>query len=281
MKFTQFQGNEPYHQCVESLFHFEGYTPEHSIEKIIPDGSINLIFELDGMARNVLDNESHKVLGEFRNAWLSGVHRNFISISVESDAEMFVIRFNPGGLFPFVTQPVSEFTDHVIAADEVFGNEIIELRSEFLNAGSAEEMNKAAQRWLATNYNESRLPKSAIRKSIEKIALDPRFHNNNLDVLIEESGYSQKQFIKLFRDYVGVTPKYFQRIKRFSELLEKLQNKEELSWADISYECGFSDQAHFIKEFQHFCGRNPSEHIEMYLSDERTNFFPDDQKPQE
>ena len=261
MNFNQFQLDSPFDRFVESIFHFEGYTPEHSIEKVIPDGSINLIFELDGMVRHVFDNETHQPIADYERVWLSGVQRNYISISAHKNSEMFVIRFNPGGFAPFIDKKVTEFTDRVIPGTQVFGSEIDELRNEILDGAASEDKFKAAFQWVENTFDEKRVPREPIFDSIRKIKEDPQFQQNNLGLLIEESGYSKKQFISLFKQFVGVTPKYFQRIVRFSELLLKIQNEEVISWADISYQCGFYDQAHFIKEFQHFCGHNPKAHL--------------------
>lgn len=33
---------------IESIFHFKGFIPDHSIERVVPTGYIFLIFEFDG-----------------------------------------------------------------------------------------------------------------------------------------------------------------------------------------------------------------------------------------
>ena len=276
MILNQFEPAKKFEKYIESLVYFKGYTPEHSIEKIVPDGSINLIFELDGFVRHVFDNETLAPKHDFTKVWFSGVHRNLINISTHKDSSMFVVRFKPAGVYPFLPKPTSEFTDTVLPAEDVFGDEIFEIRDAILEADEAENKRQVAQKWLSGRFDETKIPKEAIYTSIQKIINDPHFHENNLSELIEESGYSQKQFISLFKEYVGVAPKYFQRIVRFTEILAKIQKGEKLSWTEISYDCGFYDQAHFIKEFQHFCGVNPQTHLENPIVDERVNFFPVD-----
>lgn len=274
MIIKQFEPSEKFQKYIENLIYFEGYTPEHSIEKIVPDGSMNLIFELDGFLRHVFDNETLEPKLDFTKVWFSGVHRNLINISTHKNSSMFVIRFKPAGGYPFLTKPAYEFTDSVIPAEQIFGENIFELRNALLESEDADEKNEITERWLNGIFDESKTPKEAIYTSVKKIITDPHFQQNNLAELIEGSGYSQKQFISLFKEYVGIAPKYFQRIIRFNEILAKIHADEKLSWTEISYDCGFYDQAHFIKEFQHFCGVNPEAHLENPLIDERVNFFP-------
>ena len=67
-------------QYIESIFHFKDFTPDHSIERVVPTGHIFLIFELDGKPRNMFDNDSLVPNRTFTQAWISGMHRNYISI---------------------------------------------------------------------------------------------------------------------------------------------------------------------------------------------------------
>ncbi len=276
MIFKQFPPEAELEEYIECFIYFKGYTPEHSIEKVIPDGSINLIFELDGYERNVFDNETLTPKQTFTKVWLSGIQKKYISISAHKDSEMFVIRFRPGGAYPFFNQAINDFTDKVSPAEEILSDEIFKLRDNLLNAAEPEDKQTIANKWIEAKFNKSRKPKEAIFESIQKIVNDPHFQENNLAELIKESGYSQKQFISLFKEYVGIAPKYFQRIIRFTEILAKIHKNEKLSWTEISYDCGFYDQAHFIKEFQHFCGVNPEAHLDNPLINERVNFFPVD-----
>ena len=54
--------------------------------------------------------------------------------------------------------------------------------------------------------------------------------------------------------------------------------KSEIVWTDIVYETGYADQSHFIKEFQEFCGFNPSKYIKNEYHTSIPNFFPIENK---
>ena len=54
-------------------------------------------------------------------------------------------------------------------------------------------------------------------------------------------------------------PKAYQRIIRFRNAYEYLQQNEgNFSWANVSYNFGYSDQAHFIRDFKKFTGALPT-----------------------
>ncbi|MCB1024320.1 MAG: hypothetical protein KDB79_08015, partial [Acidobacteria bacterium] len=76
MIFNQFPPNGRFADYIETFIYFKGYSPPHSIEKVIPDGSINLIFELDGQVRSVFDNKTLEPKQNFSKVWLSGIQKN-------------------------------------------------------------------------------------------------------------------------------------------------------------------------------------------------------------
>ncbi|GAB3643328.1 helix-turn-helix domain-containing protein [Spirosoma arcticum] len=62
---------------------------------------------------------------------------------------------------------------------------------------------------------------------------------------------------------VGVSPKYFARIRRVSYLCAQLANQrwQVADWHDLIYQCGYYDQSHFIREFTQFLGKRPTIYI--------------------
>ncbi|MFT6865814.1 MAG: hypothetical protein ACJA08_000639 [Cyclobacteriaceae bacterium] len=54
--------------------------PDHSVEHVVPTGQIFIIFELDGFTRNTFDNKILKSNNTFTKVWVSGMHKNYISI---------------------------------------------------------------------------------------------------------------------------------------------------------------------------------------------------------
>lgn len=71
-------------------------------------------------------------------------------------------------------------------------------------------------------------------------------------------GISIRQLRRLFKQYVGHSPKTFAKIVRFQHLL-KLNNNSHLYNSKLFYDLGYHDQAHFIKEFKTLFGSTPTE----------------------
>lgn len=260
---------------IESIFYFKGFKPDHSIERVVPTGHFFIIFELDGLERNTFDNETLKPNGSFQNVWVSGMHKNYLSISAHQDSEMFVIQFKTCGAFPFIKIPIHEFNNTVIPAEQLFGDEILALRNQILLAEAPEEKFKHAENWLLNRFENSKsAPKEALT-ILEQIQAKPISESK---AIIDSYPNSQKHLIHQFKKYFGLTPKVFHRIFRFNEILKRIQNKQQLKWTDITYEFGYTDQSHFIKEFKEFSGFNPQEFIKADFHNDEPNFFPLDRK---
>ena len=63
-------------------------------------------------------------------------------------------------------------------------------------------------------------------------------------------------FEALFREYVGVTPKWVIQRYRLFEAAERLASGQ-ADGAQLAHELGYFDQAHFIRDFKAMVGKSP------------------------
>jgi len=261
----------PLKNHIESIFHFKGFMPDYSIERVVPTGHLFILFELDGIARHTYNNKTLKPNGSFSKVWISGIHKNYLSISAPQDSEMFVIQFKPTGAYPFIHQPIDTLNNLVIDAQKILGNEILEIHDRILMAGSSKRKFKIIEEWLSKRYCEKKCANTELLDVLNKLSKEPITKYQNA---ISAYSKTQKHLIVQFKKYFGLTPKSFQRIFRFNEILAQIQGKEQINWSQITYNCGYTDQSHFIKEFKEFSGFNPQEFIAKDFNKDEPNFFP-------
>ncbi|PJJ59955.1 AraC family transcriptional regulator [Hymenobacter chitinivorans] len=85
-----------------------------------------------------------------------------------------------------------------------------------------------------------------------------------LEDLARAAQLSRRQLERRFVAEVGITPKLYARIARFNHVFQLLEQEPLLPWPDISYQCGYFDQAHFIREFRSFTGEAPGHYLQQY-----------------
>ncbi|MBQ4822124.1 AraC family transcriptional regulator [Aquimarina sp. MMG016] len=203
------------------------------------------------------------------------MHKNYISISAHQKSEMFVIQFKPFGAYPFFHFPIQELNERILPAEDILGEEIIQLREEIYTQNDSKDKFVAAEKWLTHRFDTNKTPPNALLTVLEELQ---KTSATNYAEVIEKYPNTQKHLINQCKKYIGITPKYFQRILRFNEILHQIHQKEKISWSQVAYQCGYADQSHFIKEFKHFSGFNPEEFIYRDFNDDEPNFFPLDRE---
>lgn len=262
--------SSPLDKYIDSIFYYKDFIPEHSIEKVIPTGNIFILIELDGFERNTFNNELEPV-GHFSKSWISGIHQKHLNISAHKNSEMLIVQFKSFGAYPFFKIPIHELNNKVVQADNYFGESIIKLRDTIISKQNISDKFKAAEEWLLRIFDEKKTPTKEIMDFMKTLQSQPFSKHNEL-----LKGYpkTNKNLIDQFKKFCGLTPKVFHRIFRFSTILLNINQKKEIIWTDIVYETGYSDQSHFIKEFQEFSGFNPTQFIKNGYNDSAPNFLP-------
>ena len=266
---------EPLTNYIESVFYFKNFKPDHSIERVVPTGHVFIIFELDGFERYTYDNKSLKPNGNFKNVWVSGMHKNYLSISAHQNSEMLVIQFKPSGAYPFLNIPIHQLNNRVIHAQDLLGDDILNLRQQILDSTNTSEKFKHVEHWLTKNFDSKKTPDIAIIDILNALMTKSLQESNTITKTYSNS---QKHLINQFKTYFGLTPKVFHRLFRFNHILQQIQQKQHIEWSQIAYEFGYTDQSHFIKEFNEFSGFNPQEFIRLGFQNDEPNFFPLDRK---
>lgn len=75
-------------------------------------------------------------------------------------------------------------------------------------------------------------------------------------------GVGIRQLERLFKRFVGLTPKWIIRQHRLFEAATRLERDPALSPATLSLELGYFDQAHFAKDFKAVIGESPAAYAE-------------------
>jgi AraC-like DNA-binding protein len=71
---------------------------------------------------------------------------------------------------------------------------------------------------------------------------------------------SERHLSRQFKSTVGLQPSVFMRIMRFQRAI-RARRKHHQSWAAIAADCGYSDQAHLIRDVRTFSGQAPGQII--------------------
>src|SRR5699024_9907420 len=68
---------------------------------------------------------------------------------------------------------------------------------------------------------------------------------------------SLRQFERVSLERLGMPPKMFARVARFSHAYRMYEKHPGMSWTRIAHAAGYFDQMHFIRDFKKFTGLAP------------------------
>ncbi len=257
-------------EFVDRFWFYEGLSPIHKLERVLPDGTFTLCINLRSEPRHIYERGSHRPVASYRHAWFSGAHRRHIVIDTGRDSSMMGAHFKVGGAACVLGMPAGELLDQVVELDALGRLADANLRDALLEAPSPEAKFNVLEDFLLCQARRNGARKPALHHAVNSLTNAP--NTASISALATELGISHKHLIEQFRDEVGLTPKRFCRIQRFQEVLRAIEARRGVEWADIACACGYFDQAHFIHEFHEFSGLNPSAYLAQ--RGEYLNFVP-------
>jgi AraC-like DNA-binding protein len=174
---------------------------------------------------------------------------------------MVGIVFRPAGLHTLFGLPMYEFSDERTNLRDVLGRQLDEWSDKIEEAISHTERIGLLEQFLNLQFLRKKSEPDRTDYAANLI-VDKRGVINISD-LMEELFVCRRQFERKFLQKVGVSPKYYARIRRVGVLCNELAQKrwQIADWQEVIYQNGYYDQSHFIKEFTEFTGKSPSLYV--------------------
>jgi AraC-like DNA-binding protein len=225
-----------------------------SSEVNLPDGSMHLVFRVEGGPVLLLDREDPARVDDVGFAAVGGARSTFYVRDISTAAISVGAQLQPGAARLLFGAPAHELAERHTPLAYLWGTGAAEAHQRLLEAGTPYAMLDTLEAILA-----ERLPRIRALHPAVAVALDRLAAADRVDEIVAATGYSHRRFIELFEQSVGLTPKRYARVRRFDRVLRLAANAQ-ARWADIALEAGFSDQSHFSREFVAFSGMTPDEY---------------------
>jgi AraC-like DNA-binding protein len=171
------------------------------------------------------------------------------------------VHFKPGGAFPFLGVPAGELRNAQVPLDALWGRQARELTEQILGATTMAARFRVLEQSLLAKAGGQLDRHRAVDFALK--ALVPGPAAPTIAEVTNQIGLSARQFIQIFADQVGLTPKLYCRVRRFQKALTLIGKVQKVEWASVAYTCGYYDQAHFIGEFRDFSGLTPTEYLRI------------------
>ncbi|MBP1995776.1 helix-turn-helix transcriptional regulator [Paenibacillus eucommiae] len=212
------------------------------LQENLPHPSVHLVFEKD-------------------NSRIVGVVKGKFSVLLQEQGAVFGVKFRPGAYYPFLKNPVSVITNRMVPFWKAFGMSSQALEQEIFAQETAEHMIPIAEFFIRERLPEPDIHVDFINTIIQCVISDRSIVK--VDDIVNRFPISTRQLQLLFRQYVGISPKWIIQRYRLHEAVEKMTNGNIPDWPKLALDLGYYDQAHFIKDFKSIIGKSPEEYIKL------------------
>lgn len=261
MPFFRYEPDPLLRKLIECYWIIEDTDTTIRQQKIIPDGFPEIIFHYGDPYRIKLVNHSELQ----PKSLLAGQLTKYFFLENTGRSGVLGIKFKPAAITTLFNISMHELTDKVVPLTSrinTLSRMEVDLRKETQHERKIEVINRNLLS-LSEKYKRGVVD--------EAVNLIFSTHGSiSVTGLTDHLKTGERQLERLFKKFIGLPPKFYARVIRFSHIFQMVDAKK-FTWTDLGLQAGFYDQPHFIKNFKAFTGEDPS----RYFFDQPTlaNFF--------
>ena len=205
-------------------------------------------------------NEKRESLGR---SFVAGIRSSPVTMISNDFAICLQVDFTPRGARRFLGIDMQEISECIYPLDDVLGRFCNLLEEKLAGTNSWDDKFKLLEGLLIERLvgEEKKRQINSTTVAAALLTIEKQPLNLSVNGLAQEIGVSRKHLAKLFSREIGVTPSRYLQLKQFEEALDMMRSGKAAKLIDVAYHCGFSDQAHFSRQFRRFTNRSPIEYL--------------------
>lgn len=182
-----------------------------------------------------------------------GIREHSLQITQWGKIKALGISFKPWGFYFIAKQSMSQYVNRIVNLSYVNHSLWEELSDYMVEFDKPSEFVKAIEDSLLNCINVK------YREEIDCRIIEEFIESDciNIEMYCRDNGISTRKLERIFRKYVGISPKRFMNVERFEESARAVMYDNESSLTDISYKHGYYDQPHFTKVFKGYTDYAP------------------------
>ncbi|WP_367866946.1 DUF6597 domain-containing transcriptional factor [Pedobacter sp. WC2423] len=225
--------------------------------RLFSDGNTGIVFSFKN--RLITNSGKTGITDSLPSSFAYGQISGFKNIFCVDETCLLIVVFKPYALSNLLNIPANELVEQTISLTDLFGNIGTEVTERLFVCQNLAERIQILESFfikIIANINNPALP--MITASVNFIQ-----QNNGLinqEQLIRYTGCEQKQIERKFIETIGITPKKYCDIVKFTIYLKSLRDTHHLKLKDSAYDAGYYDQAHVARYFKRITGITPTQY---------------------
>ena len=224
-------------------------------ERMLGSGAAHLVFRLSEQPIRLYDDLSDPTGTSMGHAVVGGARATFYVRDTPRPIRTIGARLLPGATTLLFGAAADELAGRHTPLVDLWGRSAIEARERLVEAADPGRQLDFFEALLAARLPQVRGLHPAVAHALSRFP-----DSADVGAVVDETGYSHRRFIALFRGAVGLPPKLYCRVLRLQEALRLLTTRPGAPLVDVALAAGYSDQPHFNREFRELSGLSPSEY---------------------
>jgi AraC-like DNA-binding protein len=254
MKYVETEPHELLREHVKCFWILEHtYTPPDPGQEVLPDACVEFIFNFGAPYRLATDGTAEQAMPR---AFLVGFLTQPLMFRCDGTVRVVAIRFHAWGVRPFLHASAEQPRNVSVALDQAWSSVVSSIEPR-VGSGDYDRAVELVQEHLIGRLLEATCDQREIRAAAQLLARERGAVR--IAELAERCFVSVRQLQRQFQEATGVSPKTLARSMRFDAAREKLMFAPDTNLTGLALDCGYSDQAHFIRDFREFAHKTPGE----------------------
>lgn len=197
---------------------------------------------------------------------LLGANQRTIGLTTVSGwFDGMLLDFEPGGMYALLGIDLQQLAGKVLTAKEYGDQGLLQLDRLFKQTEQPDEVTRLIDAFFLGHLpHKEDLNYTRLRKVIA--ACDEARGNISAAQMASVACLGERQFLRIFRNYVGIPPKQFIRLRRFHKAIQYMQQQsavgKPIDLMQVALQHGYYDLSHMAMEFQQMGCVSPS-HFRM------------------
>lgn len=242
------------------LFESSGKIVNDDLKLIVPNGNLKLTVSFqNGIVASI---NNRLFTSKEQGITLSGLIDVPVYLDVEKDinTKTIGVEFSPFGAYRFFRINLNSLQNKIYSLDDVLDKPGKLLIEQINNTETIDQKIIVLQQFLLRQLAQQK--KDLIFEyCVERITTSRG--KITVKELEKKTGYSSRWLNMKFTERLGISPKNFASVIRFSQYYQLLINENSNTFCKNDFYELYYDQSHFIKDFKRFTGLPPTKYERM------------------